>query len=170
MDLRKTIEDEDDVTDYSEGSEDETKDVQPMKKAKKTAEKGINPAKDFDGDFQFFSGTNGNISDYLLDSWSHISQYIKKKNSARTSVDVRIKKIRDEKRSKQNDNAKNEESDGSSDELSDDELVHDNINIKKTTKSRKYEEENGDEKVNPEVHVEEGKGVDDDQFFDLFAC
>ena len=175
MELLKTIEDDQDVTNYSESSEDEEKDVQPtnVKRNKKKDDKGKEQnkevSKDFDTEFNFFASSKGGASDYLADSWKHVSAFIKKKNSNRTSVDAKIKKLRSEKKiSAEEDNVNNnEESSGeSSDELSEDELVHDDINIKKLSKGKKKAAELGIE--NPEIVVEEeDEKEDEEDFFDL---
>ena len=180
MELLKTIEDDEDVANYSESSEDEQKDVQPTnvkksksKKATKTNDTNKQISKDFDTQFNFFATTKGPSADYLSDSWKHVSAFIKKKNSNRTSVDSKIKKLRSEKNVNaediEDDNA--EVSDDSSSDLSADELVHDNINIKKASKKKKKISENGEDKaLPPEIHVEEveqEEEMEKEDFFDL---
>ena len=173
MELLKTIEDDQEVNYFSESSEDEQTDVQPTNiKSTKIDKNGIKKpiSKDFDTEFNFFASGKGGSADYLADSWSHVSAFMKKKNSNRTSVDAKIKKLRSEKKTANNNEVNNEESGESSDELSEDELVHDDINIKKVSKSKKKAAENGDEKTpNPEIVVEEEdeKDQDDEDFFDL---
>ena len=86
MDLLKTIEEDQQVTDYSENSDDEAKDIQPIKvkRNKKVSKDGGETkvlSKDFDNDFKFFTGAKGETTDYLADSWRHVSEYIKKKSS-----------------------------------------------------------------------------------------
>lgn len=177
MELLKTIEDDQEVENYSESSDDEAKDVQPTKKKKcgKVLENGKQikeVPKDFDTEFNFFANATKGTADYLADSWGDVAAFIKKKNSNRTSVDAKIKKLRSEKKSEANEDKLNaaESSGESSDELSEDELVHDDINIKKLSKAKKKASENEHEKsLNPEILVDEEdeKDQEDEDFFDL---
>ena len=77
-DLIKTIEDDQEVPNFSEGSDVED-DFQPRKQKKKEN-------KDFDNNFQFVN----DISDYNKDTWNDLNKYIKRK--AKTKLDDKIKK------------------------------------------------------------------------------
>ncbi|KYN06275.1 putative ATP-dependent RNA helicase DDX27 [Cyphomyrmex costatus] len=79
-DLIRTIEDDQEVPNYSENS-DEEDDFQPRKQKKKEN-------KDFDKGFQFTS------AEHNLDPWNDLSKYIKRKPS--TKLDDKIKKARKE--------------------------------------------------------------------------
>ncbi|KAG5313607.1 DDX27 helicase, partial [Pseudoatta argentina] len=79
-DLIKTIEDDQEVPDYSENS-DEEDDFQPRKQKKKEN-------KDFDKGFQFTS------TEHNLDPWNDMNKYIKRKPN--TKLDDKIKKVRKE--------------------------------------------------------------------------
>ncbi|KYQ60175.1 putative ATP-dependent RNA helicase DDX27 [Trachymyrmex zeteki] len=79
-DLIKTIEDDQEVPDYSENS-DEEDDFQPRKQKKKEN-------KDFDKGFQFTS------AEHNLDPWNDLNKYIKRKPN--TKLDDKIKKARKE--------------------------------------------------------------------------
>ncbi|XP_051174595.1 probable ATP-dependent RNA helicase DDX27 [Leptopilina boulardi] len=87
-DLIKTIEDDQDVPDYSEPS-DEEDDFQPRKQKKKER-------KDFENDFQFINNT----SEYNEDPWNDLNKYIKRK--AKTKLDDKIKKARLERKNELN--------------------------------------------------------------------
>ena len=154
VDLPKTIEDEDEVPNFSESSEDE-QDVQPQKRP--TKESNIGGRADFDSGFQFFTGSDKN---YMNDEWSEISKYLKKKKP-KTTLDERIEKVRKERRKKPTDQEEqNEGSEDEEDELSDDELVHDDINIKKKSKNKGKQEEN-----TGVVQIKEDEAEDGDQDF-----
>ncbi|XP_025993179.1 probable ATP-dependent RNA helicase DDX27 [Solenopsis invicta] len=79
-DLIKTIEDDQEMPDYSENS-DEEDDYQPRKQKKKES-------KDFDSDFQFTA------AEHKQDPWNDLSKYIKRKPN--TKLDDKIKKVRKE--------------------------------------------------------------------------
>merc|ERR1712060_162325 len=157
--LLKTIEDDQDVECFSESSEDEQVDVQPTNIKNKKVDKNGNKkpiSKDFDNEFNFFANAKDGSSDYLADSWSHVAKFLKKKNTNRTTVEAKIKKLRTEKKASNDDEINEDEPSGeSSDELSEDELVHDDINIKKLSKKKKKAAEKDDKKdINPEIVVE----------------
>jgi len=142
MDLPKTIEEDDEVPNYSESSEEET-DVQPEKK--KRRQENSATSKDFDTGFEFFGGSGQNDDNYLNDQWSDLTKYLKKK---KPKTSLGIERIRREKQKTKQATVKEEEDvpeddsdDG--DVLSDDELVHDNINVKKKSKVGKEEEGKG---------------------------
>ncbi len=134
MDLLKTIEDDDEVNYASSesGSDDE---AQPTKKKVKDKAK----SKDFNGAFQFAE----NQDEYMKDTWNDIARYVKKK--AKTTLDEKIAKVRKDMKKKKKDAGEQEadsdeeanaENDGDF-ELSDDELVRDNIRVKEKDRQRK---------------------------------
>ncbi|XP_015586769.1 probable ATP-dependent RNA helicase DDX27 [Cephus cinctus] len=79
-DLIKTIEEDEEVQNFSDIS-DEEDDFQPRKQKKQEK-------KDFESNFQFVS----DASQYNQDTWNDLSKYIKRK--AKTKLDDKIKKIR----------------------------------------------------------------------------
>ncbi|XP_076231044.1 dead-box helicase Rs1 [Calliopsis andreniformis] len=89
FDLIKTIEDDQEVPNYSENSDVED-DFQPRKQKKKEN-------KDFDSNFQFVN----DASEYNKDTWNDLSKYIKRK--AKTKLDDKIKRFRAENENTIND-------------------------------------------------------------------
>ncbi|KOC65020.1 DEAD-box ATP-dependent RNA helicase 28 [Habropoda laboriosa] len=79
-DLIKTIEDDEEVPNFSENSDVE-EDFQPRKQKKKEN-------KDFDSNFKFVN----DVSEYNKDTWNDLSKYIKRK--AKTKLDDKINKIK----------------------------------------------------------------------------
>ena len=63
----------------------------------------------FDDEFNFFANAKDGNSDYLADSWSHVSKFLKKKNNNRTTVEAKIKKLRTEKKASNDDEIKEDE-------------------------------------------------------------
>ncbi|XP_043277330.1 probable ATP-dependent RNA helicase DDX27 [Venturia canescens] len=127
-DLIKTIEDDEEVPNFSENS-DEEDDFQPRKQKKQEK-------KDFDSNFQFVS----DASEYNQDTWNDLSKYIKRK--AKTKLDDKIKKIRGaaEKAGSLEDSMKLETDDIKEDEgidLSDDDLRKDAFKTKERKGKRK---------------------------------
>ncbi|XP_043487770.1 probable ATP-dependent RNA helicase DDX27 [Polistes fuscatus] len=149
FDLIKTIEDDEEVPNYSEQS-DEEDDFQPRKQ--KRQEK-----KDFDIDFQFVN----DASEYNQDTWNDLSKYIKRK--AKTKLDDKIKSIR-KQREKENedvddDNEKKPEISQEDDEfsLSEDELKKDAFK----TKEKKGKRKNNSKEQNEEtINFEEFSNVE----------
>ncbi|GLV36488.1 Rs1 [Carabus blaptoides fortunei] len=145
VDLIKTIDDGDEVEDFSEDSDEEVE-FQPSKqKNKKKA--------DFDTEFQFASTAD----EYNKDTWDDLMKYVKRKASSKT--DDKIQKART-KNLKNNESAtvvdlddvKSEDecdADNNSDmSLSDDEMKHDNIKVKERKlrgKKKQLQEEIEDE-------------------------
>lgn len=144
-DLIKTIEDDQEVPDFSENSDVED-DFQPRKQKKKEN-------KDFDSSFQFIN----DASDYNKDTWNDLSKYIKRK--AKTKLDDKIKKIR---KGPENKNETDNEFDINSTEikkeddeisLSEDELKKDIFKTKeKKGKKRKAANENDEETIDFEEY------------------
>ncbi|XP_076624413.1 dead-box helicase Rs1 [Colletes latitarsis] len=140
-DLIKTIEDDQEVPDYSENS-DEEDDFQPRKQKKKEN-------KEFDNNFQFIN----DISEYNKDTWNDLSKYIKRK--AKTKLDDKIKKIR---KGSENETGTNNDSAIDPSEckieddeisLSEDELKKDIFKTKeKKNKKKKTSNENDKETIN----------------------
>ncbi|XP_033333122.2 dead-box helicase Rs1 isoform X1 [Megalopta genalis] len=136
-DLIKTIEDDEDVPDYSENSDTED-DFQPRKQNRKKN-------KDFDSNFQFIN----DISEYNKDTWNDLSKYIKRK--VKTKLDDKIKKIRKETGNEEvNENSvedlpKTNQEDDSDISLSEDELKKDVFKTRER-KSKKKKAIKDDEK------------------------
>ncbi|KAI4481704.1 hypothetical protein M0804_009225 [Polistes exclamans] len=141
FDLIKTIEDDEEVPNYSEQS-DEEDDFQPRKQ--KRQEK-----KDFDIDFQFVN----DASEYNQDTWNDLSKYIKRK--VKTKLDDKIKSIRKQKEKENkdvdDDNENKSEISQEDDEfsLSEDELKKDAFKTKeKKGKRKKSTKEQNEETIN----------------------
>ena len=164
MDLQGTIEDGDDVPNYSESSDEEVE-VQPQKlKEKRNKMDSKLGAKDFDGEFQFFGSSEGS---YLKDEWNDISKFLKKK--PKTSLDERIQRIRKEKKRKEMDDDKSEMTEGDSEsegDLSDDELELDGINVKKKRGKRREEKKDIVEIIEGENRDKKETENEDEDFFE----
>uniref|UniRef100_A0A1Y1LMS4 RNA helicase n=1 Tax=Photinus pyralis TaxID=7054 RepID=A0A1Y1LMS4_PHOPY len=121
----RTIEDDEEVENFSEDSDDDLDDdkkFQPgAKKNKETA---------FDNAFEFVNS----VEEYNKNTWNDLHKYVRRKPSTKT--DDKIKKIRDQSLNGEselgNESDSEEESDGS---LSSEDLQHDTI--KKKTRKRK---------------------------------
>ncbi|CAG9570830.1 unnamed protein product [Danaus chrysippus] len=131
--LIKTINDDEEVEDFSEESDVE-EDYQPTKqKVKRQA--------DFDPSFKFV----GSVDEYNKSPWDDLHKYIKR--NVKQTLDQKIEKRRAEAKVKGNidDSESEEEKDAGLDEfeISDDELKKDEIKTKpkKLTKKQKLEEE-----------------------------
>ncbi|KAJ8931263.1 hypothetical protein NQ314_015829 [Rhamnusium bicolor] len=127
VNLIRTIDEDEEVQDFSEDSDIEIE-FQPTKqKNKKKA--------DFDTNFEFMSS----VEDYNKDTWNDLTKYIKRK--AKHKTDDKIKKIRNNRAdSEEDDEDFRDHDDGSEISLSDDELKHDKIKIKDTKKLKKNKE------------------------------
>ncbi|XP_076169054.1 dead-box helicase Rs1 [Ptiloglossa arizonensis] len=143
-DLIKTIEDDQQIPNFSENSDVED-DFQPRKQKRKKN-------KDFDSNFQFIN----DISEYNKDTWNDLSMYIKRK--ARTKLDDKIKEIR---KGSENDtginndfiiNSTESKIEDSEISLSEDELKKDIFKTKekKNRKKKAVNENNGET-----IHFEE---------------
>ncbi|XP_060828935.1 probable ATP-dependent RNA helicase DDX27 [Bombus pascuorum] len=146
-DLIKTIEDDQEVPNFSEDSDVED-DFQPRKQKKKEN-------KDFDNNFQFVN----DISDYNKDTWNDLNKYIKRK--AKTKLDDKIKRIRRGSESKIQNEIDNEsntdlpEIKKGDDELSlsEDDLRKDIFKTKeKKSKKKMVVKENDEETINFEEY------------------
>ncbi|XP_049289753.1 probable ATP-dependent RNA helicase DDX27 [Anopheles funestus] len=146
LDLIKTINDDEEVEDFSEESETEI-DYQPTKlKNKKLG--------DFDGSFQFVSS----VKEYNHDTWDDLMRFVKKKN--RGEVNDKIANVIRE-RTKENADALKDDIDDDADmhnqqvDLSDDELKHDYMRVKER-KGKKPVTENGGLTVEVKEDAEDG--------------
>ncbi|XP_018568100.1 probable ATP-dependent RNA helicase DDX27 [Anoplophora glabripennis] len=131
-DIIRTIDEDEEVEDFSETSDVEVE-FQPSKqKSRKKA--------DFDKDFHFMNS----VEEYNTDSWNDLTKYIKRK--AKYKTDDKIKKIRASNLNSQDgesDNESNDVKENHSDSeisISDDELKYDKIKEKKKKKSNKQSE------------------------------
>ncbi|XP_052861615.1 probable ATP-dependent RNA helicase DDX27 [Anopheles cruzii] len=157
MDLIKTINEDDEVEDFSEESDVEV-DYQPTKM--RTAKKG-----DFDGSFQFVSS----VKEYNHDTWDDLMRFVKRKN--RGKVDDKIASVI-RGRTQEEADALGEDADGGDDkaavadaeiDLSDDELKHDYMKVKerKGKKARAAAENGGNTEPSVEVKEETEDGAKD---------
>ncbi|XP_034181342.2 dead-box helicase Rs1 [Osmia lignaria lignaria] len=144
-DLIKTIEDDQEVPDFSENSDAED-DFQPHKQKKKEK-------KEFDRNFQFLN----DAADYNKDTWNDLNKYIKRK--VKTKLDDKIKNIRNESEKENtidddfivdSSEIKKEDDEIS---LSDDELKKDVFKTKeKKNKKKKNVKENDEETIDFEEY------------------
>lgn len=157
-DLIKTIDDEDEVPDYSESSEEE-EELQPKARKKRKN-------KDFNDGFEFVSS----LSEYNKDPWDDLYKYVKRK--AKNKTDERIKNARESLRKEDNENEENEneengdmngdlEKSSAESELSADELVHDTL--KEKTKKIGKKKLKRLKKAGLEIKDEESESEDDDK-------
>ncbi|XP_068985117.1 probable ATP-dependent RNA helicase DDX27 [Bombus flavifrons] len=146
-DLIKTIEDDQEVPNFSEDSDVED-DFQPRKQKKKEN-------KDFDNNFQFVN----DISDYNKDTWNDLNKYIKRK--AKTKLDDKIKRIKRGSESKIQNEIDNESNidlpeikkEDDEQSLSEDELRKDIFKTKeKKSKKKVVVKENDEETINFEEY------------------
>ncbi|BES94645.1 ATP-dependent RNA helicase [Nesidiocoris tenuis] len=153
LDLIKTINDDDDVPDYSEDSDEGEgeEEFQPKKKKLKLR-------RDVNEDFEFF----GSTAEYNENAWDDLSRFVKKKSTSAVQekiVNARDKMRQESKKAKSikvagSESESNESSDGGSDEdaedgsdgdddvdsdmvLSDDELKQDKIKFKEKAIGKK---------------------------------
>ncbi|KAL3286970.1 hypothetical protein HHI36_001456 [Cryptolaemus montrouzieri] len=115
MNIIKTIEDDEEVEDFSEESDEEIE-YQPV--AQKSKNNG-----DFDNDFSFVTS----VEEYNRDPWNDLNKYIKRK--AKTKTDDKIKKIRLENGTEEDDHLNSNGNSDSEYSLSEDELKHDKIKV-----------------------------------------
>ena len=125
-DLIKTIDDDQEIEVEDDSSDDE--DVAQPKKNKAARQ----AKKDFEPEFSFVSSQQ----DYMKDTWDDLAKYVKKK--ARTNLDDKIAKIRNERKEDTAGDVVLDSSDGSSEEeISDDEMVEDRVRVKENDMKRK---------------------------------
>ncbi|KAK2579488.1 hypothetical protein KPH14_010801 [Odynerus spinipes] len=152
-DLIKTIEDDEEVPNFSENS-DEEDDFQPRKQKKKEK-------KDFAVDFQFVN----DASEYNQDTWNDLSKYIKRK--VKTKLDDKINNIRKQKETENenidDDDSKNQRETYQEDDefsLSEDELKKDAFKTKeKKGKKKSVMKEQNDEIIDFEEFTNVGPYV-----------
>ena len=125
-DLIKTIDDDQEIEVEDDSSDDE--DVAQPKKNKAARQ----AKKDFEPEFSFVSSQQ----DYMKDTWDDLAKYVKKK--ARTNLDDKIAKIRNErKEDTAGDVVLDSSDDSSEEEISDDEMVEDRVRVKENDMKRK---------------------------------
>ncbi|XP_014274809.1 probable ATP-dependent RNA helicase DDX27 [Halyomorpha halys] len=154
-DLIKTIDDEDEVPDYSESSEEE-EELQPKARKKRRN-------KDFHDGFEFVSS----LTEYNKDPWDDLYKYVKRK--ANNKTDEKIKNARESLKKEDNGNEENDdeenveekdfESGSAESELSADELVHDTL--KEKTKKIGKKKLKRLKKAGLEIKDEESESEDD---------
>ncbi|XP_055383326.1 probable ATP-dependent RNA helicase DDX27 [Condylostylus longicornis] len=134
-DLIKTIDEDENVENFSEDSDVEVE-YQPSKFRQKKLT-------DFSKEFQFVSS----VKEYNYDTWDDLMKYVKRK--ARTKTDDKIAERL--KNRNQNENGLEIDSDGEEIDLSEDELKHDGLRLKEKKQSKrslkklkKLEKENGE--------------------------
>ncbi|XP_065211902.1 probable ATP-dependent RNA helicase DDX27 [Planococcus citri] len=159
MDLIKTINDEDDIPDYSEESDVEVE-YQP-KKRKTTKETA------FDNDFKFVSST----SEYNKDTWDDLQKYIKRKGKNKTDekiersreyVKILMPESDDENSNDDEENSKeNKADDVDDDELSDSEMKKDKLKERERRVGKRNKNKKVDNTKQETLTVE-----DADEFFD----
>uniref|UniRef100_A0A182SB45 RNA helicase n=1 Tax=Anopheles maculatus TaxID=74869 RepID=A0A182SB45_9DIPT len=148
LDLIKTIDDDEEVEDFSEESDTEI-DFQPTKlKNQKLT--------DFDGSFQFVSS----VKEYNHDTWDDLMRFVKRKN--RGEVNDKIASVIRDRTKENADALKDDDEDediavnhNEELDLSDDELKHDYMRVKER-KGKKPVTENGGPTVEVKEDTEEG--------------
>ncbi|TRY63930.1 hypothetical protein TCAL_00878 [Tigriopus californicus] len=149
MDLVKTLE-ETDTVDYlsSENSADEDEAV-PQKVNRIEPLKGQSAPgrQDFEGDFDFVD----NQADYMKDTWSEVASYLKKKS--RTTLNAKIAQVRQRMQTSTDDPHSEDVI-----VLSDDELVVDDLNMKKGDARRKARK-----RVKAQTRAEPPPGLDQEE-------
>ncbi|KAL1115185.1 hypothetical protein AAG570_007216 [Ranatra chinensis] len=158
FDIIKTIEDDEEVPNFSESSDGEDE-FQPSKQKNKKK-------RDFDTGFKFADS----VVEYNKNPWDDLNRYIKRKASSK--VDEKIEKkdgitIKDESDSDTGDDSEGGgDADTSSDEfsLSEDELKKDDIKIKERNVNKKKK------KKKPSLSGEDGKTAEKIEFEDAPPC
>ncbi|XP_058118053.1 probable ATP-dependent RNA helicase DDX27 [Anopheles ziemanni] len=133
LDLIKTINENDEVEDFSEESDAEVE-YQPTKI--KNQKKG-----DFDADFQFVSS----IKEYNHDTWDDLMRFVKRKNRGKVDdkiADVIKNRTKEDAEVLGKDEDEAERTFNQEVDLSDDELKHDYMKVKER-KGKKRQQQNG---------------------------
>ncbi|XP_053668113.1 probable ATP-dependent RNA helicase DDX27 [Anopheles marshallii] len=147
LDLIKTINDDEEVEDFSEESEAEV-DYQPTKQKNQKLS-------DFDGSFQFVSS----VKEYNHDTWDDLMRFVKRKN--RGEVNDKIANVIRDRTQENADALKDDIDDDTAApqneevDLSDDELKHDYMRVKER-KGKKPATNNGGPTVEVKEDTEEG--------------
>nr|CAH7718003.1 unnamed protein product [Callosobruchus chinensis] len=126
-DVVKTIEEDEEVSDYSEDSDEELE-FQPTKqKSRKNT--------DFDTGFDFLTS----VEEYNEDKWNDLSKYIKRK--AKYKTDDKISKVRQKRGLEEQEKIEEQSPNQEQVYLSDDELKHDKIKVKQKRLKKHKESE-----------------------------
>ncbi|VEN57793.1 unnamed protein product [Callosobruchus maculatus] len=126
-DVVKTIGEDEEVSDYSEESDEELE-FQPTKqKSRKNT--------DFDTGFDFLTS----VEEYNEDKWNDLSKYVKRK--AKYKTDDKISKVRQKRSLEEQDKIEDESPAKEQIYLSDDELKHDKIKVKQKKIKKQKETE-----------------------------
>ena len=172
MELIKTIEEDEEVNYESDTSkEDQDEDLRAPKKKKKKLDVKKKVSDEFADDFSFFS----NQKEYVADTWSDMSAYIKASKRAKSTLSEKIAKVRKERAAENEDigsagESENEvEEDSSSDSDSEE---WDDVKVKGQEKSKKKrkkpsddDEENGNKhKGTVKIENPDNKDAEDEYF------
>ncbi|KAK5648702.1 hypothetical protein RI129_003594 [Pyrocoelia pectoralis] len=133
----KTIEDDEEIQNFSENSDDDVDDDKQFQPGAKR-----NCVSDFDSAFEFVNS----VEEYNKNTWNDLHKYVRRKPSTKT--DDKIKKVRDQSLNDTDESInENDESDHHSDaSLSSEDLQHDTI--KRKTNKRKLKEVSDVEDIN----------------------
>uniref|UniRef100_A0A182K3Y9 RNA helicase n=1 Tax=Anopheles christyi TaxID=43041 RepID=A0A182K3Y9_9DIPT len=148
LDLMKTIENDEEVEDFSEESETEVE-YQPTKQKNQKLT-------DFDGGFQFVSS----VKEYNHDTWDDLMKFVKRKN--RGEVNDKIANVIRDRTKESADALKDDEEDDDGRtyneevDLSDDELKHDYMRVKERKGKKLLPMENGGPTVEVKEDTEDG--------------
>ena len=170
MELIKTIEEDDEVNYESDTSkEDQDEDLRaPKKKKKLDVKKKVSD--EFADDFSFFS----NQKEYVADTWSDMSAYIKASKRAKSTLSDKIAKVRKERVTENDDigsagesedNEIEEDSDSDSEEWDDVKVKGQEKSKKKRKKASDDDEENGSKhKGTVKIENPDNKDAEDEYF------
>ena len=160
MDLIKTIEDTDEINYDSGSSEDEIDEdlkAPKSKKEKALAKKKVS-CKDFDESYTPVF----NQKEYMKDTWSDISAYIRKK--AKTSLNDKIAQVRN-RRIKEEDSENDDDMDVDSENESDEE-DWDDVKAKKLQKKKKKKNKSNENEEISEKGMVKIEKEENEEFFD----
>ena len=159
MDLIKTIEENEDIQYDSDSSKDgEDEDLRAPKTKKQKLQAKKKGSEDFDDTFSFAS----NQKEYMKDTWSDLSAYIRKK--AKTTLVDKIEQIRKERIDQ---DEEKDESDNSDEEDIDEEW--DDIKEKKNNKNNKNKSKDVEVSKADVVTIEKDKEEEEFFVYDEFA-
>lgn len=163
MELIKTINEEDDIEYESESSKDEADEdlAAPKKKKKRIIKKPA--SKDFDDSFSFVA----NQKEYMIDTWSDMSAYIRKK--AKSTLVDKIAKVRQERKDVENDITAEDDAKDVIDDDSDDSETNDewdDVKVKGEDRKKKKKYQNDKDQNTSIVKMEDSEMNDEDCYFE----
>ena len=160
MELIKTINEEDDIKYESESSKDEADEdlAAPKKKKKRIVKKHV--SKDFDDSFSFVA----NQKEYMIDTWSDMSAYIRKK--AKSTLVDKIAKVRQERKDVENDITVEDDAKDVIDDDSETNDEWDDVKVKGEDRKKKKKYLNDKDQNTSIVKMEDSEMNDEDCYFE----